>query len=441
MTGRLPAPARQLVPGLLRVRRSYEARRSAERGRVRTGNFYNQVTGSLQSRYVRPLRFGTSNDEVDFSNDANMKFGFSRRLLLAGLTVSLVACGGDGDGATPGEIAAGGSPGSANLTGAGATFPFPIYSRWFHEYNQQPRGVRVNYQSIGSGGGIRQFVEGTVDFGATDAPMTDEDFARVPGTLHLPTVLGSVAITYNLSGLTQPLRLDGPTIAAIFTGEVRRWNDARIAETNPGVALPNRDILPVHRSEGSGTTFVFADYLANVSAQWRERVGVGTSLQWPTGIGAKGNEGVTGQVRQTEGAIGYVEQVYARQNNLPMAQVRNRSGEFVDPSLEAIRAAAQGLDDRIQGERPDFRLSIVDSPVAGAYPISSWTYVLLRPHMDDCNKARALVAVWEWAMTEGGRQAVELHYAPLPEGVQVQVLAQLRTITCGADRQPAARAR
>jgi phosphate transport system substrate-binding protein len=356
-------------------------------------------------------------------------------LFASAATLMLAACGG---GDAPDARQGGATGGTVTLVGAGATFPFPVYGRWFHEY-QREHPVRVNYQSIGSGGGIRQFIEGTVDFGATDAPIGDEDAGRAPnGTLSLPTVIGAVVLTYNVPGLEGELRLDGPTIAGIFLGEIRQWNDPRIAALNPGVQLPARAVLPVHRSDGSGTTYVFVDYLSAVSSTFRDRVGVGTSVRWPTGIGAKGNEGVTGQVRQTPGAIGYVEQVYARQNDLPMASVGNRSGEFVHPSLEATRTAARVIREQVDPADPDFRISIVDSPAAGAYPISSMTYVLLPQHLEDCRKASALVEVWEWALREGDAMALELNYAPLPDELQELVVGQLGRVTCGADRAPAA---
>lgn len=358
------------------------------------------------------------------------------RLVLGLAVAGLVACGGDGGG-TPGEMARGAqtTSGTVTLVGAGATFPFPLYARWFNAYGQE-HPVRINYQSLGSGAGIRQFTEGTVDFGASDAPMSDEEIARIPeGVLNLPTVLGAVVLTYNLPELQQPLQLDGSTIAEIFLGNITRWNDARIQQLNPGVTLPDRAILPVHRSDGSGTTYVFTDYLSSVSPVWRERVGTGTAVRWPTGLGGKGNEGVTGQVRQTEGSIGYVEQVYARQNNLPMASVRNRSGRFVAPSLEATTAAAAGIEQRVE-QQGDFRVSIVDPAGADAYPIASWTYLLLRRHMPDCTKARALAGVIEWVLTRGDDHARELYYAPLPESVQQDVLGQLSALTCGPAREP-----
>jgi phosphate transport system substrate-binding protein len=344
--------------------------------------------------------------------------------ILAVLVASLPACGGD----------AGAAGERVTLTGAGSTFVFPIFSRWFNAFAQE-HPVRVNYGSIGSGGGIQQFTEGTVDFGASDAPMNDDELARVPGTLHLPVVMGAVVVTYNLPQMGRPLRLDGATAAGLFLGEIRRWDDPRIAALNPGVTLPAADVIVVHRSDGSGTTYVFSDYLASVSPQWLDRVGVGKSLRWPTGVGARGNEGVTGQVRQTPGAIGYVEQVYARQQGLPMAAVQNASGEFVEPSIEATRAAAARLDAMVRAQ-PDLRFSIVNAAAPGAYPVTGWVYVLARPHMENCGRARALRDVFTWAVTEGDSHAEELNYAPVPESVSEIVRQRLGSITCGEARHP-----
>ena len=357
--------------------------------------------------------------------------------ILIGLGVAAAAACGDGGGgsATPGSMAAtqGESAGTVTLTGAGATFPYPIYSKWFSTYGQQ-NAVRVNYQSIGSGGGIRQVSEGTVDFGASDAPMNAEEMAKAPNMLHLPTVLGAVAVSYNLPDLNTPLRLDGSLLADIFRGEIRKWNDPRIAQLNPGVALPNRDILVVYRTDGSGTTFVFTEYLASVSPAWKQQVGSGKSVKWPTGLGAKGNEGVAGQLKQTPGAVGYVELAYARQNNLGTAAIRNGNGEFVQPSPEAATAAAASAAEQV-GRTGDFRVSLVNAQGAGAYPISTWTYLLVPPHIEDCGRARALSGVVRWALQQGGDQARELHYAPLPEPVRDQVLTKLGTVTCGPNRQ------
>lgn len=349
--------------------------------------------------------------------------------------VGLAACGGDQEEMTPGAMtqspAAGGT---LTLTGAGATFPYPVYSKWFSEYADLA-DVRVNYQSIGSGGGIRQLTEGTVDFGASDAPMNEEELARAPGTLHFPTVVGAIAVTYNLPDLQAPLKLDGETLDAIFRGEITRWNDPRIANLNPGAALPDRDILVVHRSDGSGTTYVFTDYLSAVSPTWAERIGTGKSVDWPVGLGAKGNEGVTGQVEQTPGSIGYVEQAYAQQNDLPMAAILNSSGEFVQPTLAATTAAAAGAASQLSGDT-DFRVSIVNPAGAASYPISAWTYLLVPPNIPTCEKARALADLYQWALTDGSATAQEIGYAPLPDNVRELALDRWQQVTCGEDRQP-----
>lgn len=328
----------------------------------------------------------------------------------------------------------GGQGRSITLTGAGATFPYPIYSRWFSIYSSN-NPVRVNYQSVGSGGGIRQMIEHTVDFGATDAPLTEEDLARMPGTLSIPTVIGAVVVTYNLPEVTSTLRLDGPTVAAILLGEITNWQDARIGAVNPGVQLPDRAILPVHRSDGSGTTYVFTDFLSAVSPEWTNQVGFGNAVRFPTGLGARGNEGVTGQVRQIPGAIGYVEQVYARQNDLPAAAIMNAAGEFVEPSVEAMTRAALGLGDRIS-EDNDFRLSIVNASGSGAYPIASWTYLLISPHFDECGKAEALIDLIRWSLLEGEGDASALGYAPIAMDIRLRALDALRSVTCGASRRP-----
>lgn len=369
-----------------------------------------------------------------------------RSIRIAGATAAmllLAGCGGgDGDRPTPGQMAGGTSSaagGTVTLTGAGATFPYPVYSKWFSSY-AAANPVRVNYQSIGSGGGIRQITEGTVDFGASDAPMNAEEMSKAPGILHLPTVLGAVAVAYNLPEVRQPVRLSGEVLGAIFLGQVRKWNDPRIGQLNPGVQLPARDILVVYRTDGSGTTFVFTDYLTVVSPAWKQQVGTGKSVRWPAGLGAKGNEGVAGQVRQTEGALGYVELAYAQQTNLQTAAIQNAAGQFVQPSVAATTAAAAGLEEQL-GADLDFRISIVNAAGAGAYPISSWTYLLVPSRMGNCDKARALAKVVEWSLTEGGEAARQLHYAPLPENLRRHVLAKLRTVTCGPNGEPAMAAR
>ena len=299
------------------------------------------------------------------------------------------------------------------LTGAGATFPNPIYTKWFDAYNKQT-GVRINYQSIGSGGGIRQFVEGTVDFGATDAPMTDEQVASVKGNvLHVPTVLGAVVATYNLPSVGKTaLRFDGPTLADIFLGQITRWRDRRIAALNPGVNLPNEDIIVAHRSDGSGTTFIFTDYLSRVSPTWKGKVGKATSVQWPIGLGGKGNEGVTQQVKQTEGSIGYVELIYAISNGLPYAWIKNAEGAFVEPTLKSVSAAASGA--RL-GPDTDFRVSITNPAGKDSYPIASFTWLLVHRESQDTTKARLLREFLLWMLRpDAQRMAADLHYAPLP---------------------------
>ena len=314
-----------------------------------------------------------------------------------------------------------------SLTGAGATFPAPIYAKWFDAFNKKT-GVQINYQAIGSGGGIRQYTEGTVDFGASDGPMTDAQIAAVQGkVLHIPTVLGAVVLTWNLPALGNTrLRLDGPTIAGIYLGEITRWNDRRIAALNPGAPLPAQDIIVVHRSDGSGTSYIFTDYLSKVSQGWKDRVGFATSVNWPVGLGGKGNDGVTQQVKQTEGAIGYVELIYAASNSLPFADVRNAAGNFVTPSLEAVTSAAAGAK---FPKNTDFRVSITDAPGKGAYPISSFTWLLVRPDPADAVKAGALKKFLEWMITpEAQTMANGIEYASLPTPVITLIKARLTTL-------------
>ncbi|HEX8394260.1 MAG TPA: phosphate ABC transporter substrate-binding protein PstS [Longimicrobium sp.] len=350
----------------------------------------------------------------------------------------LSACGG-GDGASPAQMkqkqqGGGGAGGTTTLIGAGASFPRPIYDRWFAEYAKE-HPVRVNYQAIGSGGGIRQVTEGTVDFGASDAPMSQEELAKAPGMVHLPTVMGAVTVAYNLPDLTQPLKLDGPALAGIFSGRIAKWNDPAIAALNPGVALPATDVIPVHRTDGSGTTYIFTEYLSAVSPEWKQTVGAGKSVNWPKGLGGKGNEGVTGQVKQAPGAVGYVELAYAREGGLSTASLRNSAGQFVQPTVEATAAAAENLGGLIQ-QHPDFRLSLVNLPGAATYPITAWTYLLVPPHLQDCGKARAMAGLVRWSLNDGAAYARELHYAPLPDAVRGPVLQKLSAITCGPAREP-----
>jgi phosphate transport system substrate-binding protein len=317
-----------------------------------------------------------------------------------------------------------------SLTGAGATFPNPIYTKWFDAYNKQT-GVQINYQSIGSGGGIRQFTEGTVDFGATDGPMSDEQMQAVGGkVLHVPTVLGAVILTYNLPALGgTKLKLDGITIANVFLGKITKWNDKAIAALNPGVKLPDSDIIVVHRSDGSGTSYIFSDFLSKVLPEWKQKVGRATSVNWPVGLGGKGNEGVTQQVKQTEGSLGYVELIYAVSNELPYADVKNAAGVFVEPSLTTVSSAAASA--RFE-KNTDFRVSITNAPGAEAYPISSFTWLLIRPDIKDAQKGKALRDFLSWMITpEAQKMAADLHYAPLPAPVVSLVQARLPTLKAG----------
>jgi len=330
-------------------------------------------------------------------------------------------------------IVAGAIPALAqDLTGAGATFPYPIYSKWFSDYAAKT-GVKINYQSIGSGGGIRQLSEQTVDFGATDAPMSDAELAKAKGgaVMHVPTVLGAVVVTYNVPELKRPLRLDGTTLADIFLGRITKWNDARLVALNPGVKLPASDILVVHRSDGSGTSYVFTDYLTSVSADWAAKPGKGKEVQWPVGLGGKGNEGVTGQIKQLPGSIGYVELAYARQNKLAFADIRNAKGEFVTPTIGAVTAAAAAAAAALPATT-DYRISIVNAAGKGAYPISSFTWLLVYRNQPDAVKGKKLIDFVRWALTEGEKSAPTLDYAPLPAAMARQLLKQLSGVSLAA---------
>src|SRR3954451_5446536 len=316
-----------------------------------------------------------------------------------------------------------------SLTGAGATFPNPIYTKWFDAYNKKT-GVQINYQSIGSGGGIRQFTEGAVDFGASDGPMSNEQMQALGGrVLHVPTVLGAVVLTYNLPGLADTkLKFDGPTIAGIFQGRIIKWNDKAIAVLNPEVKLPQADIIVVHRSDGSGTSYIFTDLLSKVSPDWKTKVGKATSVNWPIGLGGKGNEGVTQQINQTEGSLGYVELIYALANGLPYADIKNSTGKFVEPSLASVTAAAAGAH---FDTKTDFLYSITDAP-GNAYPISSFTWLLIQPDMKDPAKAKAMKDFLAWMLTpEAQKMAEDLKYGPLPQPVVELVQARLTSLTSG----------
>jgi phosphate transport system substrate-binding protein len=309
------------------------------------------------------------------------------------------------------------------INGAGATFPYPIYSKWFDAYAKVDPSVRFNYQSIGSGGGQKQILSQTVDFGASDGPMSDDNLAKAPGKLlHIPTVAGADVVAYNLPG-NPKLKLDADTIAGIFLGQVKKWNDPKIAALNAGVNLPDQEIVVVHRSDGSGTTYIWTDYLSKTSPEWKTKVGTNTSVNWPTGIGGKGNEGVAGQVKQTPGALGYVELIYAVQNKMPYADVKNSAGEFVTPTLESITAALA------TAEIPDdFRFSMTNAPGKDAYPICGATWLLVYEQQKDSAKGKKLVEFLKWAAKDGEKMARDLDYAPLPETVQERVLKRINEI-------------
>jgi phosphate transport system substrate-binding protein len=353
------------------------------------------------------------------------------RILLAIPIAAALACGGEQKvGGADSSAATASTNGGANLTGAGATFPYPIYSKWFGDYAASS-GVKINYQSIGSGGGIRQLTEGTVDFGASDAPMTDAELAKAKGPiLHFPTVLGAVVITYNLAGITQPLKLNGDVVAKIFAGKITKWSDSRIAALNAGVKLPAKDILVVHRSDGSGTTYIFSDYLSAVNTAWAAAPGKGKELSWPVGIGAKGNEGVAGQVKQTEGAIGYTELAYAKQNHLATAAIANQAGEYVEPSIESATAAAAGVSAKLP-PNTDFRISIVNAPGAGAYPITSFTWLLIPKSIRSAKKKKQVTDFLRWYLTKGEASATSLDYAPLPQPIVATLTARIDSISAG----------
>jgi len=354
-----------------------------------------------------------------------------KRFTLAVLAIA-IACSPDKSKSGSDTGAAASQSGSVDLTGAGATFPYPLYSMWFDEYATKT-GVKINYQSIGSGGGIRQIQEGTVDFGATDGPMSNDELSKAKGgpILHIPTVLGAVAVIYTLPEITAPLKLSGDVLADIFAGKITKWNDPRIAALNAGVKLPGTDILVVHRTEASGTTYVFTDYLTSVSKTWATAPGKGKDVAWPVGLGGKGNEGVSGQVKQTPGAIGYVELAYAKQNKLPFAVIKNSAGNFVAPSPEGATAAAEGVAEKLP-PNTDYRISIVNAPGAQAYPISSFTWLLVYQQQRDAVKGKKLLDFLRWALSDGEKDASTLDYAPLPASMATQLKARIDSIKVGA---------
>jgi len=311
------------------------------------------------------------------------------------------------------------------LNGAGATFPYPMYSKWFNEYHNQHLDIEINYQSIGSGGGIRQVTAGTVDFGASDGPMTDEQLASVKfKILHLPTVLGSVVPAYNIPGFKGELKFTPDIIAGIYLGKITSWNDPAIAKANPDAKLPSQGIIVVHRSDGSGTTYVWTDYLSKISPEWNTSVGKGTSVKWPTGLGAKGNEGVAGMIRQMDGAFGYVELIYAVQNNMTYGTVKNASGNFVKASLDSTTAAAASM----KAMPADFRVSITNAPGKDSYPISSFTWLLVPVEWKDKAKEKVFVDFLTWMLDKGQTMAPQLNYAPLPDGVKQKEREAIKTI-------------
>ncbi|HEX5179122.1 MAG TPA: phosphate ABC transporter substrate-binding protein PstS [Gemmatimonadaceae bacterium] len=346
------------------------------------------------------------------------------------VAMALCACGGGSPSRAASDNAPNATAGAVDLTGAGATFPYPIYSKWFSDYAHET-GVRINYQSIGSGGGIRQLSEGTVDFGASDAPMSGDELARAKSpVMHFPTVIGAVAVTYNLPSMATPIRLTADILADMFFGHITTWNDSRIRAANPGIALPATDVLVVHRAEASGTTYIFSDYLSAVSPEWARAPGKGKELSWPVGIGAKGNEGVAGQVKQTPGAIAYVELAYAEQNHLPTARIENVSGAFVAPSMESATAAAAGVQEHLPNNT-DYRISIVNAPGAGAYPIASFTWLLVYRTQRDATKAKKLKDFLHWYLHSGEGSASSLDYAPLPDAMRKRLDARVDSIGGG----------
>lgn len=337
-----------------------------------------------------------------------------------------MACGGGNTQPVTANNAATDSSQTPQINGAGATFPYPIYSKWFSEYNKIHPNVRINYQSIGSGGGIQQITNQTVFFGATDGPMNDVQLKAASGPiLHFPTVLGAVVPVYNIPGVSTELKFTGAVLADIYLGKIKKWNDPALAKLNPDAKLPATDVTIVHRSDGSGTTYIFVDYLSKVSPDFKSKVGVNTSVQWPAGVGGKGNEGVSGLVTQTPGSIGYVELIYALQNKISFGSVQNAAGEFVKASVDAVTKAAAAAAPNMPA---DFRVSITNAPGPGAYPISSFTWILLYEEPKDKAAGKAMVDFMRWALTDGQKYGADLGYAPLPANVVMLEQAALDRI-------------
>jgi phosphate transport system substrate-binding protein len=311
------------------------------------------------------------------------------------------------------------------LNGAGATFPYPMYSKWFSEYHKAHPDIQINYQSIGSGGGIRQVLAGTVDFGASDGPMTDEQLAQAKTKiLHVPTVLGANVPAYNIPGVTAELKFTPEALAGIFLGKIASWNDPAIAAANPGVNLPNQPIIVIHRSDGSGTTYIWTDYLSKVSPEWQSQVGKGTSVKWPVGLGGKGNEGVAGMIRQMQGSIGYIELIYAIENKISYGIVKNAAGAFVKASLASVTAAAAS----VKSMPADFRVSITNAPGKEAYPVSSFTWLLIPAQSKDAAKGKILADFLAWMVDDGQKMTADLAYAPLPDSVAAKVKVEIKQV-------------
>ena len=319
--------------------------------------------------------------------------------------------------------------GPVSLQGAGASFPNPLYQKWLSEYGKLNPNIKIDYQSVGSGAGIKQIKEQTVDFGASDAPMSDEDLKSATGEiLHIPTVLGAVVLTYNLPEIKQPLQFSPDVVADIFLGKIKKWNDDRIKKDNPNATLPSADITVVHRSDGSGTSAVFTEYLSKISNEWKDKVGKGPSPSWPVGLGQKGNEGVTGQVKQTPNTIGYVELAYAVKNSLPVAKIKNKAGNYVEPTFDSVTAAAA---ESLSTTPEDLRVSITDAAGANAYPISSYTYILVYKDQKNEAKGKALVDFLWWGIHDGAKYEKDLQYAPLPDEILKRSEAKIKLITFG----------
>src|SRR4051812_24941639 len=394
----------------------------APTSRCVTGRSLASPTGSLTKARYRARCSSTTT--VRRSTDSFPFNPNNRRWLCMPSSISKLLLG---TGCAAVLVAGTAAQGSTRINGAGATFPNPIYQKWFSEYNKLHQNIEINYQSIGSGGGIQQVIKQTVFFGASDGPMTAEQLQGAPGkVLHFPTVLGAVVPVYNLPGINAELKFSGPVLADVFLGKITKWNDPAIAKLNAGVTLPATDITVAHRADGSGTTYIWVDYLSKLSPEWKSKVGVATSVNWPTGVGGRGNEGVAGLVKQTPGALGYVELVYALQNKIAYGTVLNAAGESVKASVDSVTAAAAAAATQMPA---DFRVSITNAPGKGVYPISSFTWILLYENAKDKAQAKAMVDFMKWALADGQRYCADLGYAPLPAAVvklEMDALAKIK---------------